>query len=220
VTGRQALRRGMRGFAFIVAIACVAVGCAGRISQNATEGALAGLKKEADAQPVPPAHQIAENAVRGVVDTLDEPAERARIDKIVAQAVSTAATAAVENATRQLIADLGPDGRGPLAVSLARTGEEMSAATVSRLGSELAALAPECAGPDPLGCIEQRLQRTARATAASFSAGVRETLGWQLILVAFGLGAVGGVLGTWLWSVLQDRQGRRRGLRTREALSQ
>jgi len=56
--------------------------------------------------------------------------------------------------------------------------------------------------------------------AASFSAGVRETLGWQLILVAFGLGAVGGVLGTWLWSVLQDRQGRRRGLRTREALSQ
>lgn len=92
MTGRQALRRGVRGFAFVVASACVAAGCAGRISQSASEGALAGLKKEAEAQPVPPAQQIAENAVRGAVDTLDAPTQRERIDRIVAQAVSTAAT--------------------------------------------------------------------------------------------------------------------------------
>ena len=48
-----------------------------------------------------------------------------------------------------------------------------------------------------------------------FPAGVRDTLGWQLLLVAFGLGAGGGVLGTWFWSLLHDRQVRRRAsLRT------
>jgi hypothetical protein len=216
VNGRQALRRGMRGFAFIVAIACVASGCAEHISKKAAEGAIGGLKQQAPPGEKP-AHVIAENAVLGVVDTLDEPAQRERIDRIVAQAVSTAATAAVENATRQLVADLGPDGRGPLAVSIARTGENVSAATLARLGNELAALAPECAGPDPLGCIEKRLQQISRSTAASFSQGVRETIGWQLLLVAFGVGVGGGVLGTWLWSLLHERQERRRALRTAEA---
>ena len=212
--GRQALRRGARGLALIVAIACVQSGCARHVGKQAAEGAATELRRQAEARPEKPAHEAAENAVVGVVDALDDPAQRARIDSLIAQAVSAAATAAVEKATRQLVAELGSDGEGPLAVSLARTGERASAAAVGGVGSELIALAPECAGPDPLGCIERRLQQTARSTAASFSAGVRETLGWQLLLVAFALGAVGGVLGTWLWSLLHERQERRRALRT------
>ena len=75
---------------------------------------------------------------------------------------------------------------------------------------EWAALLLECPGPDRLGCLERRLQRTARTTAASFTSGVKETLGWQLLLVAFALGAGGGVTGAWLWSL---RHHRRRSLR-------
>jgi hypothetical protein len=210
VKGRQALRRDARGLALIVAIACVHSGCAQHIGKKAAEGAANELRRQAEARPEKPAQVAAENAVVGVVDALDDPAQRARIDSLIAQAVSVAATAAVEKATRQLVAELGSDGEGPLAVSIARTGGRVSAAAVGSVGSELIALAPECAGPDPLGCIEKRLQQTARSTAASFSAGVRETLGWQLLLVAFALGGVGGVLGTWLWSLLHERQERRR----------
>jgi hypothetical protein len=214
VNERQALRRGARGFAFVVAIACCHTGCAQHIGKKAAEGAVTELRRQSAEGAQKPAHAIAENATLGVVDTLDDPAQRERIDRLVSEAVAAAAAAAVEKAAQQLVAELGPNGQGPLAVSIARTGENLSAATVGRVGSELVALAPECAGPDPLACIEKRLQQTARTTAASFSAGVRETLGWQLLLVAFGLGAVGGVLGTWLWSLLHERQERRRSLRT------
>ena len=60
-------------------------------------------------------------------------------------------------------------------------------------------------------CIDRRLQQTARSTAASFTSGVKDSIGWQLLLLMFVLGAGGGVLGAWLWSL---RLARRRDLRT------
>ena len=148
------------------------------------------------------------------MSALEEPAQKEIIQRLVNEAVSAAATLAVEKATQQMVAELGPDGDGPLAVSLSRTGERVSAAAVGSVGSEIALLAPECVGPDPLGCLEQRLQQTARSTAASFTAGVKDTAGWQLLLVAFVLGAGGGLLGAWLWSL---RHVRRRRLRMVES---
>ena len=215
MNGWRALRRGVRGIALVAALAGIPFACAERVGKRAAAGAVAELKKQSSDDPhAQPARVAAVHAVEGAVGALDEPAQRAQIDRIVSEAVSVAAAAAVENATRQLVAELGPDGQGPLAVSFTRTGERVServsAAAVGTVSSEIAALAPECAGPDPLGCIERRLQQMARATAASFSAGVRDTLGWQLLLVAFGLGAGGGVLGAWLWSLRHER---RRSLR-------
>ena len=110
-----------------------------------------------------------------------------------------------------MIAELGPNGEGPLSMSLAKAGERISAAAVDSTGTELAALFPDCAGPDRLACIEQRLQHTARSTAASFTSGVKDSIGWQLLLLMFALGALGGVLGAWLWSL---RPVRRRDFRT------
>jgi hypothetical protein len=162
------------------------------------------------------------NAVDGTLQALDTPEHRALIERTIAHAVSVAATTAVENTTRQLIADLGPDGRGPLAVSLTRTGEQMTSAMTSvattavsssvsdTVSRELAALVPECAGPERLDCLQRRLQQTARVTASSFTTGVKDSIGWQVLMVVFALGAGGGVLGAWLWSL---RHYRRRTLR-------
>ena len=101
--------------------------------------------------------------------------------------------------------ELGPDGSGPLAVSLSQTGQRVSASVVAGVaggvGSELAALAPECTGPKRAACLAERLQQTTRTTAATFTKGVRDSLGWQLLFVAFVLGALGGALGSWLWSL-------------------
>jgi len=212
VTRRQAVRRVPRGLVALGMLAVIGSGCAERIGKKAAAGAVAEMQRQAKASPDKPQMQSAgAKAVEGAVTELASPVEVARIEHMVSEAASAAATTAVADATRQLMLELGANGEGPLAVSFARTGERVSAAAVGSLGSELIALAPECAGPDPLGCVEKRLQQTARATAASFSAGVRETLGWQLLLVAFGLGAGGGVLGAWLWSM---RDVRRRSLRT------
>ena len=79
------------------------------------------------------------------------------------------------------------------------------------MGRELAGLFPECSGPDRLACIEQRFQHGARTTAASFTSGVNDSIGWRLLLLMFVLGAGGGVLGAWLWSL---RHVRRREFRT------
>jgi hypothetical protein len=212
VKTRRALSRCARGIAFVAALAGLHPACAERMGKKAAAGAVAELQRQSSDDPSKQAARVAATrAVEGAVETLDEPAQRARIDHMVSQAAAAAATVAVQNATRQLVAELGADGEGPLAVSIARTGERVSAAAVSSVGSEIAALAPECAGPDPLGCIERRLQQTARSAASSFTTGVKETIGWQLLLVAFGLGAGGGVLGAWLWSW---RDLRRRSLRT------
>ena len=113
-----------------------------------------------------------------------------------------------------MVAELGPDGEGPLAVSLSRTGERVRRRRWAAWAARIALLAPECVGPDPLGCLERRLQQTARSTAASFTAGVKDTVGWQLLLVAFALGVGAALLGAWLWSL---RHFRRRSLRMVES---
>ena len=207
-----ALRRCVGGLALVVAVAGVSSGCAHRIGKQAAAGAVAELKEQRANNPEgPPMRRAAADAVEGAVEALDTPEQRARIDRLIAQAVSVAATTAVRDATRQFAAQLGPDGQGPLAVSMSRTGERISASAVDSVGIELATLVPECTGPDQLSCIERRLQHTARTTAASFTTGIKDSLGWQFLLLAFAMGVASGVIGAWLWSM---RHVRRRSLRT------
>jgi hypothetical protein len=211
VITRQGLWRRVSRLSILAGLVAIAPACAAHVGKGAAEGVVAELRTNSSNDPSQQISRvIAARAVEGAVRELDSPDEAARIDHLVSQAASTAADAAVAKATEKLMAQLGAQGEGPLAVSFARTGERVgervTAAALGSVGSELLALAPECAGPDPLACIEKRLQQTARTTAASFSAGVRETLGWQLLLVAFGLGAGGGVLGAWLWSLRLERR--------------
>jgi len=216
VTPRRVLRRLHPAGRVVVLVAGAGLAvhsaaCAEHISKSAARGAVEELQKQHAENPDKrPAKLAAASAVEGAVEALDNPAQRARIERLVAQAASAAAQNAVEQATRQMVVALGSDGRGPLAVSLSRTGERFATSALDGVGSQLATLVPECAGPDQLDCIERRLQRTARSTAASFTTGVKETIGWQLLLLAFGLGAGGGLLGSWLWSL---RHYRRRSLR-------
>lgn len=209
----QALRRCVRGLLVAAALAGFAPACAHRMGKEAAKGAVAELRQQsAENSGERPMHIAGANAVKGAVEALDAPEQRAAIDRMITQAVSAAATSAVRDATQQFIEQLGPDGQGPLAVSLARTGERVSASAVGSVGSELAALLPECAGPDQMGCIERRLQQTARTTAASFTAGIKDSVGWHFLLIAFALGVGGGAIGAWLWSSV--RGVRRRTLRT------
>ena len=213
---KRLLSRFARGMALAAAVAVVQPACAERMGKKAAAGAVAELKQqreaaEADPNREPPARVAGQRAVEGAIGALDAPEQREAMRRLIAEAVATATTTAVQDATRQLIAELGPDGKGPLAVSLSRTGEQVSASVVGSVGNELAGLMPECVGADRMDCIQRRLQQTARSTASSFTSGVKDSIGWQLLVAVFGLGACGGVLGAWLWSL---RPVRRRSFRT------
>jgi hypothetical protein len=207
---------GLGMLAAVVGLAGSQPGCAERIGHKAAAGAISELKRHAaeEDQNKQPSRVAGARAVEGAVSALDEPQQREAIQRLVAEAVSVATRTAVDNATQAIIAQLGPDGRGPLGVSLSRTGERVSASAVGGLGSELATLLPECNGPDRMDCINKRLQETARTTAASFTKGVKDSIGWHLLLIMFALGAGGGVLGAWLWSLRLER---RRSFRARTA---
>ncbi|HMF41809.1 MAG TPA: hypothetical protein VKQ32_14125 [Polyangia bacterium] len=214
MTLERALRSAV-GMAVVVALAGLQAGCAERIGKKAAAGAIAELQRQHDENPDRrPAKVAAASAVEGVVEALGTPERQAQIDRLVSRAAAVAAQTAVQEATRQMVVSLGPDGQGPLASSLSRIGQQIGHQVVTNavddVGAQLAALVPECTGPDPLACVERRLQRTAHGTAASFTSGVKESIGWQVLLVAFALGAGGGVLGAWLWSL---RHFRRRSLR-------
>ena len=203
--------RSAGGMAVVVALAGLQAACAERIGKQAAAGAIAEVQRQRAENPEQrPMKVAAASAVEGAVEALNAPEQQAQIERLVSRAAAVAAQVAVEEATRQMVASLGPDGQGPLAVRLSRTGEQVVTNAVGEVGTQLATLVPECTGPDQLACIERRLQRTAHDTAASFTSGVKESIGWQVLLVAFVLGAGGGVLGAWLWSL---RHFRRRSLR-------
>jgi hypothetical protein len=112
----------------------------------------------------------------------------------------------VEDATEQLVAQLGPDGQGPLAVSLTNAGARVSAGVVSGARSEILALFPGCSGPADRACIEAQLQQMAHSAATGFTKGIRDTLGLPLLFVAFAVGVLGGVLGAWVWARRPQRR--------------
>ncbi|HLK91947.1 MAG TPA: hypothetical protein VKZ18_18790 [Polyangia bacterium] len=152
-------------------------------------------------------------------------ATRTMVDGMSAQ-VAAATRTMIAGASDQLMQELGPTGSGPLAVSLSNASQRMSASAAGGLvggvvdgaEAELAGLAPECRGPNRAACLQQRLQQalleTTQTAAAAFSKGVRDSIGWQLLLVAFALGVAGGVLGSWLFSVLLSLRHERRSFRT------
>jgi hypothetical protein len=237
VTGRSVSVRAPRSLMILALLATLPLACAARIGKNAAAGAMAEMRQQS-AKGAPPASVAAENAVAGAMAAFDTPEQQARIQRLVEKAAAGATAAledpeqqarmqrmvsetvaamtrtAVGDASDQLVTELGADGSGPLAVSLSRTGERVSASVaggmvggvVGGVGNQLAALVPECTGPNRAACLEQRLQETTRTTAATFSKGVRDSLGWQLLLVAFALGIGGGAFGSWLWSLRHERR--------------
>ena len=193
---------------------------------NVVAGAMAALDTPEQQARM---RRLVSQAAGGAMAALDTPEQQARMQRFASQtvaavtrsvvegssadlsrAIAAVTRSVVEDASAELVAQLGPNGSGPLAVSLSQTGERVSASVVGGVaggvGNELAALVPECTGPNRAACLEQRLQQTTRTTAATFTKGVRDSLGWQLLFVAFVLGVLGGALGSWLWSLRQVRR--------------
>jgi hypothetical protein len=119
----------------------------------------------------------------------------------VAELIAQAARSGIETAVQEVVDSLGGRGKGPLAQSIASTGREVSASVVGSALDKLTALFPGCSGPDAMDCINRQLQTTTQSAATGFSKGIRDSIGWQLLLGAVLLGLVAGIIAHWLWSL-------------------
>jgi hypothetical protein len=119
--------------------------------------------------------------------------------------VEAVAEQAARAFSRQVVADLGRAGDGPLATSLSAMTEQMSASMARGARSDLAPLFPECRGADASTCLDRAVERMSRASSAGVAAGIRASLGaWPLVL-AFGGGAFSALAMAWAWAVYRAR---------------
>jgi len=129
----------------------------------------------------------------------------------IALLMGQVARSAVDDAVRTLVADLGSHGEGPLAASIVGTGKNVSAAVVGSAIDQLNELFPGCRGPDAVACVNRQIASMSQSAAVGFSAGLRQTIGWALLIFAALIGLLMGLLSHWLWS----QRGHAQVLRTR-----
>ncbi|HYO57254.1 hypothetical protein, partial [Archangium sp.] len=98
---------------------------------------------------------------------------------------------------------LGPDGKGPLAQSLAATAGQVATSMIQQSRDELGTLFPECAGlggTAARACMEERVAQLGAAFSRGATVGVRQALQPWLFLLAFGGGLLVGLLVFLGWS--------------------
>jgi hypothetical protein len=189
------------------------------VAEQAIEGSVAALDAPAQRERI---QQVVNGAVAEAVTSALQVAtkgpggERAGVAGEpgvgpIALLVGQVARTAVDDAVRGLVADLGRHGEGPLAASLAGTGKNVSAAVVGSALDQLHDLFPGCRGPDAVACVNRQIASMSQSAAIGFSAGLRQTIGWALLIFAGLIGLLMGLLSHWLWS----QRGHAQVLRTR-----
>lgn len=189
------------------------------LAQRAMEGAVAALDapeqrariqqlvNAAVAEAVATAFRTATEVPRGTGAGVGGPGGVSPIALLMGQV----ARSAVDDAVRTLVADLGSHGEGPLAASIVGTGKNVSAAVVGSAIDQLNELFPGCRGPDAVACVNRQIASMSQSAAVGFSVGLRQTIGWALLIFAALIGLLMGLLSHWLWS----QRGHAQVLRTR-----
>jgi hypothetical protein len=185
------------------------------MAERAVEGAIAAMDAPEQRARI---QQVVDGAVAQAVATAFRAAGEATRAEVagaagqqVAFLMGKVARAAVDDALHGLAADLGSHGEGPLAVSIAGTGKNVSAAVVGGALDQLNQLFPGCRGTDALACVNRQIASMSQSAAIGFAAGLRQTIGWALLIFAGLIGLLMGVLSHWLWS----QRGHAQVLRTR-----
>jgi hypothetical protein len=207
-------------------------GCAARMAKNMSAGIVQQQANAPESEQI--SRIMSSRVVEGAVDTLDTPEQRQKIQRIVNAAVAEAVASALRVALAPgAIAGVGGGGRGAAAVlagqigraatedALGRVADELGSAgalsqgivatgakaTNAAVGAALGEFFPECRGDDDAAaaCRRERMQTLTRATAASVSAGVRDSFAWPLLLLAIAIGLTLGALAHWAVTLRRRR---------------
>ncbi len=179
------------------------------MAERAVEGAIAALDAPEQRARL---QQVTDAAVAQAIATAFRAAGEATRDQVAgpvgreaALFMGKVARTAVDDALRGVVAELGSHGEGPLATSMAGTGKNVSAAVVGSALDQLNQLFPGCRGADAVACVNRQIASMSQSAAIGFAAGLRQTIGWALLIFAGLIGLLMGVLSHWLWS--QRRHG-------------
>jgi hypothetical protein len=184
-------------------------------AERAMEGAIAALDAPEQRARI---QQVVDAAVAQAVATAFRAVGEATREEVagvsgqqLALVTGKVARTAADEALRGLVAELGSHGEGPLGASLAATGKNVSAAAVGGALDQLNQLFPGCRGADAVACVNRQIASMSQSAAIGFAAGLRQTIGWALLIFAGLIGLLMGVLSHWLWS----QRGHHQVLRTR-----
>jgi hypothetical protein len=92
--------------------------------------------------------------------------------------------------SKQLQAEFGPAGDGPLAKSLATVTEQMSQAAATGFAQGLTPELGDCAGADRNQCTERRVQQLSRSAAVGFAEGLGTAFRLPLLIIGFVIGLI------------------------------
>ena len=180
------------------------------IGERATIGAVTALDQPEQRERI---RQMIDESVRQAVSSAfssamtapDEAAEDGAEGPVSPAEMLAAqlAHAATASAMQEVAAALGP--HGSLSASLAEAGGRVSASVIDTTTARLGEIFPGCSGPDAQSCREQRLRDLTRAAGAGFSLGVRDVLGWPIVVMATLIGMVLGAAGHRAWTSRRTR---------------
>jgi hypothetical protein len=158
-------------------------GCAHHVGSRSTAGAIAELNRHVEPEPGQTAAEtVARRATRGIVDELNQPQQRERIDEVMASAADGFRGALSDGIT----GDLGAEADGPLAQSIVALAERSAARATH------GAMTTMLAGCDPQNptCLDRRVTELSTRAAAAFVDGVKQSLRNVVIVTAFLAGAM------------------------------
>ena len=188
--------RARLGLLFVIAACLATSGCAHRVGSRSTAGALAEINRHVEPEPGQTAAEtVARRTTRAMVDELNQPQQRERIDEIMTNAVDGFRDAVTEG----LAEDLGPDAQGPLAQSIVALAERSAARATH------GAMTTMLAGCDPQNptCLDRRVADLSNRAAVAFVDGVKQSLRSVALAIAFLAGAVTVLVLGGFWRLLR-----------------
>jgi hypothetical protein len=193
----------------LAAASAVWAGPTEHIGREVTKGVSQEVKKELKEQaPKVDLHKGARDVGNGLLDSV------ADHGKAINRGARDVGRDIAQGFFMELRTQLGPDGKGPLATSLANAGQNGTQQLLHGIGTELAHYLPACKGSDRAACIDAVVQRYSYEFSKSAARGAADGAPPWTTLIFAGLGFAAGLLVSAILALLIGQRRTRRELAT------
>jgi hypothetical protein len=179
----------------VVPTLALGAGCGERFARRSTHGAIGAAAEHVEAAGG--LKSVAQTAARKVATgALEElTAEERRV--AFAELGHDVANAVAAGLHKELLVAIGPDGRGPLSLAMARSAEHLAQS----------AIFPECTGAERAACVHDQIAGIAEAAGTGLGRAIVRQLASAGIVVGFLLGSLFTVIVLLARSLVRERRG-------------
>lgn len=171
---------------FVLGVSTVALaGPTAHMGRELTKGVTEEVKKEANGADI---SKGARDVSSGIIEGVS--AHGHDIDK----GARDLGRAMAQGFFIELRSEMGADGKGPLATSMANAGEQGSRQLVRGVVDELSRYMPTCQGEDRAACLDALVQRYAYQSSKAAARGAADAASPLTTAITAGAGFIGGLL--------------------------